>query len=369
MLPARHDILKPHRLRLATAAGLAGVLAAGVGSLTAQTVPASRRSNPSVVVLIPAAPDDWTRHFRVGGMAALNIDASFSIGGNITVSGNNLANGIYDDGYVRVDNTGNAGGLTGYWGYNNASQYDASTRTLLMHSTSAFNAAGASTEESEPQPGFDLAYGGNLWHWAGGRLGWELGFGLVPIQIKGNLNTSATVDLLSRTFHVPDGVDLPGAPYQGGVSGEGEPVIQSDPTSQTSQTLTDGTVSGLHTVDVTLYTLRLGPSLYWDLSQRIALSVGAGPAVGVVDGNFKYDDLISAGGVSSHDIGSVNTTELVYGGYVNATLMYHVQPDADIYVGVEYMPLGNVSFSSSGRSSELKLGGQIYLSAGINWPF
>ena len=33
------------------------------------------------------------------------------------------------------------------------------------------------------------------------------------------------------------------------------------------------------------------------------------------------------------------------------------------------MPLGNASFSSGGRAAELNLGGQIYVSIGVNWPF
>jgi hypothetical protein len=66
--------------------------------------------------------DDWTRHFRIGAMVGMNIKASFSMNGQFNIPGNNAANGIYDDGYVQTDNTGNAFGQTGNWGYNNASQ-------------------------------------------------------------------------------------------------------------------------------------------------------------------------------------------------------------------------------------------------------
>jgi len=33
------------------------------------------------------------------------------------------------------------------------------------------------------------------------------------------------------------------------------------------------------------------------------------------------------------------------------------------------MPLGNASFNSGGRDSQLNFGGQIYISLGVNWPF
>src|ERR1017187_10992245 len=54
--------------------------------------------------------DDWTRHFRIGAMVGFNISANFNTKGTFNIPGNNAANGIYDNGYVRVDDTGNAQG-------------------------------------------------------------------------------------------------------------------------------------------------------------------------------------------------------------------------------------------------------------------
>jgi len=33
------------------------------------------------------------------------------------------------------------------------------------------------------------------------------------------------------------------------------------------------------------------------------------------------------------------------------------------------MPMGSTTFSDAGREGKLNLGGQIYVSLGINWPF
>ena len=63
------------------------------------------------------------------------------------------------------------------------------------------------------------------------------------------------------------------------------------------------------------------------------------------------------------------TVSTTFGGYVNATFMYHVTDDADIYLGAQYMPMENADFSGGGRQAQLNLGGQVYISAGINWPF
>jgi hypothetical protein len=49
--------------------------------------------------------------------------------------------------------------------------------------------------------------------------------------------------------------------------------------------------------------------------------------------------------------------------------MVHVVDNGDIYVGAQYMPMGDAAFSNGGREGRLNLGGQLYFSIGINWPF
>src|SRR5260221_13432074 len=104
-----------------------------------------------------------------------------------------------------------------------------------------------------------------------------------------------------------------------------------------------------------LYTFRLGPTFYWDLTDRIGMSLGAGPAVGMVTGDYKYNEVITANGVSSRNNGKFGTTDFVFGGYVNATVLCHVMDNADIYVGAQYMALGNANFSGGGLQAQLDL--------------
>jgi hypothetical protein len=308
--------------------------------------------------------DDWTRHFRIGAMVGLNISANFSMKGKFTIPGNNAASGIYDDGYVRVDDTGNAQGYTSYWGYNNQSQLVGST--LTMHSTTSYSASGSSEESGSAFPGFDMAYGGNLWDWGRTRIGWDLGFGLVPINITDNQTiTGVSVNQTVYKFNTGT-INVPGAPYQGPHNSAGNPTIFSNFTSY--NTTNSGTITGSHTLDVMLYTVRLGPSLYWDLNQYLGLSAGVGPAVGIVSGSLKYNDTINTG-TSVSNKGQIDATDLVYGGYVNASLMYHLEKNGDLYLGVQYMSLGNATISGGGRQGQLNLGGQVYITAGINWPF
>lgn len=317
-------------------------------------------------------PDyDWTRHFRIGALVGLNIRADFKMSGDFGIASGNPAAGIYDDGYVRVDNTGNAQGYTSYWGYQSASQISGST--LTMHSSQSFSTSGNASGDDSPYLGFDLAYGDSYWYWGGAKIGWEFGFGLLPIHIADNHPMSATVTRSVYQFNLPtstpDGPFVPPtAPYNGGPSGIG-PTIFAAPTQLPDDTIS-GTVTGTRALDTVLYTFRLGPSLYWNLGRRFGVYASAGPALGLVSGELNYNEtILLPDGSSAHNTGHISATDLVFGGYVNATLVYHAQAGGDFYVGAQYMPMGNAGFSGGGRQGNLDLGGQIYLTAGINWPF
>jgi hypothetical protein len=318
--------------------------------------------------------DDWTRHFRIGAMVGLNISAKFSMKSTVALSGNNAAQGNYDDGYVHP--SGN-GPYTSDWGYDNtASQYNASLHRLLMHQATSFSPTGGTSadENGSAFPGFDMAYGGNLWNWGRARIGWELGFGLLPINITDSQPIKGTVNRNVFAFDT-SGFDslvpMPPAGYRGGPGGSLSIPSTPVPTAGIPTTdQVDGDITGSRTLDVMLYTVRLGPSVYWDLNQYLGLSASAGPAIGIVSGDLKFDETIVTSDGTARNHGQFGATDIVYGGYVNASLMYHVPGEnGDLYLGVQYMPLGDATISGGGREGRLKLGGQVYISAGINWPF
>jgi len=323
-------------------------------------------------ISIPSDTGDWTRHFRIGAMVGLNISAKISEQGTFGVSGNNPAAGLYDNGYVKPDSSGNSFGYTSNWGYQNGYQYDYAHQKLAMQGTSSYSTSGSSKDEGGPFPGFDMAYGDNIWYWKHARVGWELGFGLLPITIKDNSSMSAVVNSSIYIFSTanPDNASIPSAPYSGNFNRQpGEWTISDSLPTVTPQSPAAGIVTGTRQLDEILYTVRFGPSFYWDLTEDFGMALGAGGAVGVVNGNYQYNEIVTAGGVSARNSGEFSTTEVIYGGYANGTLTYHVLNNADFYLGAQYMPLGNASFSSGGRQAELKLGGQVYVSLGINWPF
>ena len=312
---------------------------------------------------------DWASHFRIGPMVGFNIKADFSTVGNIPI---NHAAGVYDDGYVHPPPPGSADDVTSNWGYNNSTQV--SGQTLLMHRTTSFSLYGSAGENKNapPLPGFDLAYGGNLWYWGRARIGWDFGFGLLPINLS--VNESELGNANQSTFSFNTGPDtsvllanglLP--PGYKGTPNPG-PGIFSTPTQGNSAANPNATLTGSQSLDVMLYTFRLGPSVYWDFSRYVGMSVGAGPALGLVSGDLKFDEFIQTSTVAENK-GQVNGTDLVYGWYANATVMYHVMKNGDIFLSGQYMPMGTATLSGQGRQGRLDLRGAAYISAGFNWPF
>jgi hypothetical protein len=312
--------------------------------------------------------DEWTRHFRIGAMVGMNISASFNVKNTIAFSGNNAAQGNYDDGYVHPSPNGP---YTSDWGYDNSSQYLPASHQLLMHQATSFSSTsglGTSSDSGfKAFAGFDMTYGGNIWDWGQARIGWEFGFGLLPISISENLSTTGDVNQNVYAFDT-SGIDNY-APFPGpgphGAGGTG--FLPSTPTQLPSTQVPDVTLTCSYKLELMLYTFRLGPSVYWDLSDDWGLSVGAGPALGLVSGSLKYSEIV--GSSTTPNTGQIDATDLVYGGYANATLMYHIEEHGDLYLGAQYMSLGNATISGGGQEGRLNLGGQVYIMAGINWPF
>lgn len=317
---------------------------------------------------------DWMQHLRVGAPVMVNVRAQFSVSGNFTLpnlagaTGVSGVNHVYNDGYVKVDNTGDAQGQTGFWGYQNASQYNAGAQTLTMHSDNSFTAAGSAEKNAQPFVGFEAAYGTDLFHLGPTHIGWELGAGLMPIHITDDQPLAASVNQSAFTFNT-GAIIVPTAPYNGGPSGVNEPTI-SDVATAAGNATVPGTITGTHRLELMLYTVRLGPTFYWNFLPRTSMLLGAGPAFGVVNGDYKYSEtIITAGSGSTQNSGSVSTTKTTFGGYASALVSYRVQDSGEIYLGAQFMPLGKVNINTPGRTASLDLRQALQFSAGINWPF
>jgi hypothetical protein len=116
--------------------------------------------------------------------------------------------------------------------------------------------------------------------------------------------------------------------------------------------------------------MRLGPTLYWDLGRRWGVSASAGPAVGLVSGDYRFDETGQLGnGETAHNTGKFGKTDVVFGGYANGLALFRLEKGGDLFAGVQFMSMTGSTFSNGGREAKLNLGSSIAFTFGINWPF
>lgn len=336
------------------------------------------------IELISASEDKvWTKHFRVGALVGFNLKAEFSTSGTFAFTGNDPgATGVrgvnheYDNGFVRVDATDNDVNSTYYWSYNDASQYDGANNRLYFNNATDYSTGDSGSATADPQVGVDIAYGAHLYRVGSVLVGWEFGYGYMPISIENNLSGTATVNqnaqwydtsnLGSAFFIQPNGSTL--GSYTGTEAGPGAKL--NDLATSAGTTNSVAAIDSTTTLDVNLHNFRLGPTVYWELTPKFAMAVSGGGAMGIVSGELQFNDTINLGnGSAPNNSGSFSDTQLIYGGYLAGKLIYHAVENGDFYIGVQYMPLSSATFSGGGREAKLDMSGGLYVSAGVNWPF
>ena len=372
--PARSSL----GLRLAAwhAASLArnGIYAAAVATMGATMLPAQDGDVVSGPGIALAADQEPTRNrvglnFRLG----YNISAEFKGLGGFpaqTNPGPPAGGGVdreYDDGYNRVDVSGNNGGLTWNWGYDNASQVPGND-TVVMHSTSGIGNASTGEMHDDPHPGFELTYGRDLGEAWKGRWGWEGAFGFSDLEIRQRGMLSGDLTRLSDAYAL-NGVVPPLAPYAGSFSGPG-PLIGDSPSRTIEQVSGGALVGGVREFDASFYGVRTGP--YWDLalSDKALVSLSGGLAMAVVDGEFGYRESVTVSGQTLASSSGRNAdTDFLLGGYASVMFHYLLRDDLRAYGGAQYQNLGSYDNGADGREAKIDFGAVFFLTMGFNYSF
>lgn len=333
-----------------------------------------RRSWPVVLAgsaALSSAPDvqaqAWAKHFRVGMQITLNIEADIASGGFFNFESRP---GEYEDGYVRADATRDPDQTTNF-SFESDNQVDTDARTLTFHRADSFEAEFSETSRDDsPYVGLELAYGTAITRWGNALIGWEAGYSFLPISIKDRRNLSGIVERGSYVYSYPDTVTLPTAPYTGPTTGAGGVVIDRDFTRGESEFL-PGVARGSRGLDVSLHTLRLGPTIHFELARRWAVQGGVGPMVGYVTGDYNFDEELRLQGETTprRAEGSFGGDDFVYGGYAQALLLFHFEQHGDIYAGIQLMSLSGSEWEEGNRRAKLDMGATLSFLVGVNWPF
>lgn len=269
----------------------------------------------------------------------------------------------YDDGYVRVDRTGNTGGVTWYWGYNDPAQVVGNA--IEFHALSATGEGSTGDVESDPQYGVELVYQRQL-----GTLGkdirWgvEAGLGWAPISIQDKGPLQGGVEQITDAYSYAPGTTPPGAPYLGTFNGPG--FLLFDTPTRSTAPVDGASLTGSRELDANLFSVRVGPSLEIPVGRHGLLGLSGGLAVGGVQADYQWHQTLPGGGSAS---GSGSDNDFLIGGFVGANFLWAFNERWSANVGGQFQSLGTYTHAFEGAEVKLDLSRMIWISAGLGYSF
>lgn len=271
----------------------------------------------------------------------------------------------YDDGYVRLDSSGNAGGVTWNWGYNNASQVVGDSMQYHARQANPFYGAAENKVTDDPQYGVELIYQRVIAPLgSSGRWGLEAGFSYTDLDLRGKSSGPGVSQLTTDSFAL-NGVLPPGAGYQGTFAGPG-PLLGDTP----SRSIAYDSRSSRDKLSGQMFAIRLGPFAEWDLTPKLNLSASVGLTLAPTSLDYDFTDVTSvAGGGTFVGSGHASKTGLLYGPYVSAMLRYDFNKSWGVFVGAQFQSLNDLKVSSGGRSSRLDQAATVYGTVGLTYKF
>jgi hypothetical protein len=278
----------------------------------------------------------------------------------------------YDDGYVLTDISGNAGGQTWNWGYDQPGQI--AGNTISMHrSTVLANAPSATgVDEDDPQSGFEFTYDRELGNRDKLHYGLEAAVNYMNISLKDTSVFSGNVSRLTDAYPFTPGTTPPLTPpsYQGSFNGPGF-VLGSTPVSSTTALIPGGaTIVDQRNYDADIWGFRLGPYAEYPLSQNIDLWFSGGLAAALVDGSASWKETaFIAGGGTAVGSGGGSDLGLLWGGYLSAKVSWQLSERWSAEGGVQYQYLGTYEHNFGGQVMQLDLSKSVFITVGLGYSF
>lgn len=324
----------------------------------------------------PVGPD----RFQLTAGLSFNAGARFGgIGGLPAGSNPGPATGggldrNYDDGYVRRDADGNAGGVTWNWGYREAGQIPGDDTLRLNSASSLANGTSTATQD-EPAAGYQLAWLHELHRQDGWLAGFKFAFSYADYDFRDSGPVFTTALRLTDVYSL-GGIVPPGDPNQPGYQYAGTadlpgPVIDDEPSHRETATLPGGALTtGTRQLDASLWAFKLGPWLEIPLCRRVSAQFGGGFALGLVDASFRFDESTTiAGAGAARQTGSDSEAAFLLGGYVEGQLNTHLTENLDFVFGAGLLALDSYQENLASRPVRLDFGTSWNLQAGFSLSF
>ncbi len=330
------------------------------------------------------AEDSTRHHFGVGLPTTINAKARFTAS-RATDPGPNdgspTRDRFYNDGFNRVDSTGNAafpGGSpsTSAYGYDNGLlqvvQPTAAPPTqgsLALHSLQIVGGDYTRQLANEIRPGVDIFYRYDLKQGTNWSVGLEAGFSYQFLQWQQSGAVNSAVDLITDTYNL-GGVSLPATSYRGPINwSPGDSVIGSTPT-RTLGPSTPAIVTGSRSLNLDLLQLRLGPTLDWRPTERWGLGVQTGVMLGLGFTQLNYTDRVAVPGIPTISENGSSTRRHLWAGWFNAfRVSLHLDAQWDAHLEVRHVLQNPIHHDGGQRSVALNFSEALGLVVGLGYRF
>lgn len=298
----------------------------------------------------------------------------------------------YTNGFVRIDSSGNVGGLTTFWSYNSAAQVDPVGFSGLgginfTTLSGGMSQAGSVAEDNVAAgAGFDLradlrigalsfipARGGRTASW-----GLHTGFQYARVEVNNADTLTAGLTSITDSFALGAGVlgVLPAAPFVGTFPGPG-PLINDGTTpvpGSASALRTFGaataTITGTRDLEVQMFIARFGSYIDIPVTEKIDLMVEGGFLVGVASGSYDWQTTVNVPGVGAQTTsGHSSHNRLLPGFYAGLGLTYNITPKFGIMTSARYQYMRQFDLIANGSDASLNFSSAFTLSLAAVWKF
>jgi hypothetical protein len=283
----------------------------------------------------------------------------------------------YDNGYVLTDISGNAGGQTWYWGYDNSrplSQGGQVSGNNILLSRSAGATMPTATADDNPQYGGELAYQFLVQTRHSFSYGLEVAVNYTHLSLSDNHALAANLNRLAYPFAFTPGTTppqaTPAAPYQGSFEGPGF-TISDTPGSPLASTIPGGAaIFGSRQLDGDVLGFRLGPCFELPLSDRFSLTASAGLAVAIPFTSVSWNETVTVNGAAATRVSGSGTGNTALAGfYAGANLVWQFAEKWSAVAGAQFQDVGTYDHDYGGRSVKLDMRQSVFVTVGLGYSF
>ncbi len=358
------------------------VVVATLAAISPATLPSSVEAQE----LASSSPMRW--RFGAGYAPMIGLRTEFRGFGNFN-SAPALpapASGVtynYLNGFVGVDSSGNAGGFTTFFSYDNNAQYDpaafAGDGALNFIGVAGGNDPGGHISEANVAAagGFDLfgylhvgtldiplAAGVNR----PATWGWRVGAQYARINEKNSDTLSAGMATVTDSYNT-GGFPPPPGPYTGPFAGGFGYTLPDSPALRTFGGA-NALISGSRQLDVHILASQFGTYAEIPLTEKLDLMIEGGAILALAHGSYRYETNVTVPGAGTLASNGYETrTKLLPGLYVGMGLMYHVTDRLGIQAAGRYQYMRSFEINANGSTASLSFQSAFTLSLSAVYTF